>query len=494
VKPSTTDYFIVAGAGLEEVAQEYAAYRAQTLHAVEVHALASLVSDASSADALAAALKPLLSAAKEKLPAKAPLYLLILGDAPQDDPAAPGHVPAAACQNALGGCTTDNVYGDLDGDGIPEAAVGRVAVHAPEDARAYLDKIRAHESVYRTGLHNRRVSLYTGEAGFSPEVDSFLEYTVMKALADMNHSFDITGAYNNKGSPYYYMPFEEKVVDLFNDGALMTVYIGHGSSGDTAGLSVDQLGRVSCAVRRPFVLFFACSNGEYAGDADSIAEAIARKPDGAVASIGASGISHPYGNAVLAYELQRAALNVRPRTFGEVILKMKRNSIENQDDFRQMIDDFAVTAEVPREEQALTKRQHLDLYNLFGDPAAAMNYPMSAVRFDTVTGAMAAGSIAVSVTTPGVASGKAHVTLEANRDMIIHELAPVDAANPDQATVQANWAKAGDKVLVGATVDVANGAFEATLTVPAGYKEGRYFIKVYADDGAADSYGSTEAP
>ena len=32
------------------------------------------------------------------------------------------------------------------------------------------------------------------------------------------------------------------------------------------------------------------------------------------------------------------------------------------------------------------------------------------------------------------------------------------------------------------------------LSVPAGYKDGKYYIKVYADDGVADSYGSTAAP
>ena len=45
-----------------------------------------------------------------------------------------------------------------------------------------------------------------------------------------------------------------------------------------------------------------------------------------------------------------------------------------------------------------------------------------------------------------------------------------------------------------ASPKMAGGAFEATLSVPAGYKDGKYYIKVYADDGVADSYGSTAAP
>ncbi|MBI5528269.1 MAG: hypothetical protein HY897_18200 [Deltaproteobacteria bacterium] len=494
-KPATTDYFIVHGDGLGEAAAQYAAYREETGFKTEVHALSDLVADPTSASELAGVLHTVLAEAREKLDEKRELFLLVLGDAPATGGTTDGTIPAAVCESNLGECVTDNVYADLDGDALPDLAVGRVPAATAEDALSYLQKLRTHESTYKTGLWNRRIALYTGQGGFGDEIDSFIEYMVMKALSEMNHSFDVIGAYDNPNSPYYYMPFESKVVDLFNDGSILTVYIGHGYSEGMTGLSVEQLGQIHCSTRLPVALFFACSTGEYANPEVSIAEAIVLKPDGAVASMGASGISHPYGNAVLSYEMQRAAMNSKPDTVGEVILKMKRQSMEHTDEFREIVDEFAVTSGVPKEEQELTRRQHVDLYNLFGDPAAAMNYPRR--NCDLTPGAggsMASGKVTVSAKTTGFASGKAYVTLEANRDKIIHEPAPVDPDNPDEKTVQENWKKAVDKVVVGKEVAVSGGVFETDLEVPAGLPEGKYFIKVYADDGATDCYGSTEAP
>jgi hypothetical protein len=494
-KPETTNYFVVHGVGLGEAAAEFAAYREETGFKIEVHALTDLVADTTSASELLAALQPTLAEARAKLDEKREIFLLLLGDAPVAGGAADGTVPAAICESNLGECVTDNVFADLDGDTLPDLAVGRVPAATAGEALAYLQKLRAHEATYKTGLWNRRIALYTGQGGFGDQIDSFIEYMVMKALSEMNHSFDVVGAYDNPKSPYYYMPFEQKVVDLFNEGSILTVYIGHGYAEGMTGLSVEMLGQINCQTRFPMALFFACSTGEYAKPEVSIAEAMALKPDGAVVAMGASGISHPYGNAVLSYEMQRAAMNLKPDTIGEVILRMKRQSMEHTDEFREMVDEFAVTSGVPKEEQEVTRRQHLNLYNLFGDPAAAMSYPRRNCDLSPgAGGSMASGRVTVGGKATGFSSGKAYVTLEANRDLIVHELAPVDPDNPDEKTVQENWKKAVDKVVVGKEVAVSGGVFEADLDVPPGLPEGSYFIKVYADDGTTDCFASTDAP
>jgi hypothetical protein len=490
--PSSTNYIVVSAAGLESAGDEFAKYRESRGFKTASYKVADLMKG--SAD-VPAAVREVLKAAKAKLRADETLYLLLLGDAPGQSESKTGMIPAVQCVNDDGECDTDNTYADLDGDGIPDVAAGRVPSRDQADALAYLAKLKRHETERKTGEWNRRINLYTGEAGFSDQIDAFLEYMVMKVLSEMNQSFTVLGAYNNKKSPYYYTPFAEKVVDLYSMGSIMTVYIGHGSSGSVSGFSLNELAQVHCNNRMPLAFFFACSNGEYLGAKDSIAEAIMRKADGAIASVGASGISHPYGNAILSYELERAAINERPATLGMTWLLMKKWSVQNNDDNRAIIDEFAKTSNITAEQQTRIKRQHLDLYNLFGDPAVSMNYPKGMVKFvPAITGTMAGGSLTVKGRVQGVATGTAKVSLEANMDMIIHDLAKVDPVNPDPATVRANWAKALDKVVAETEVKVTDGNFEAVLTVPSGYKPGTYFVKVYSEDGVNDAFGSIEAP
>ena len=39
----------------------------------------------------------------------------------------------------------------------------------------------------------------------------------------LSHDFDAVGIYDNAGSPYYYEPFPDKVLELFNDGSVIFV-------------------------------------------------------------------------------------------------------------------------------------------------------------------------------------------------------------------------------------------------------------------------------
>jgi len=491
--PDSVNYVIVYDDSLDQAAGQIAEYRESTGFRTAKHSVSDVLPDIVTVYDLVGVINSLLAIVKDGLDDDAPVYLLLLGDVPSGPYELNGHIPAVPCNNIIGGCLTDNDYGDLDGDNVPDVAVGRIPASTNEQALEYLDKLKRHESEYKVGLWNRRVSVYTGEANFGMEIDAMLEMAVMKGLTKVSHAFDIIGAYDNSGSSYYYMPFEEKVIDLFNQDNVMVVYIGHGSTEWTQGLDSDQVPKVHCKNRLPATLFFACHAGNYAGNDDCLAEELLWKDDGPIVTYGSSDVSHPYGNAVLVYESQRAVLNSRAPTFGLALLESKVQSIVNQDEFRDFI-DAAAQLEVPEYQLVIIRDQHLDLYNLLGDPAAAVRYPGSDAVFDDVEGGMSADQIRVQGTAPGVGDGTAWVTLEMERDVILWPLDPVDPDDPDQQTVQSNWEKAVDKVLSSAEVDVVSGAFEADLDVPDGLPTGAYWIKVYAYDDVSDSFGAVQAP
>jgi hypothetical protein len=488
LSPSIGTYVVLAEDDLVQAAGAFAEHRAAQGYAARVHRVSDLVAAPAAPQALVAAARKLLAGRKR------PVHLLLLGDAPGPGEKTSGRIPALPCTNHLGGCWTDNDYADLDADGLPDVAVGRVPARSTREALAYLAKLTAHEGSYQPGAWNRRVSLYTGQGYYGAATDTLIEMAMMEGLKRVDHAFDIVGVYNNAKSPYYYTPFTEKVVDLFNQGNLFVVYVGHGSSSSTSGLTTSELETIHCQHRLPGAFFFACYNGAYVGPDDSVAEAMLEKPDGAIVVFASSDESHPYGNAVLLHELTRVLLGRRPATYGEGLRLVKRALVEHTDEFRELLDAFALL-DVPPAEQPVVRAEHVKLYNLLGDPAASIGFPRSTVSFDPVVGgSFKDGKLAVSGRAPGVTQGTALVTLEVERDVLLHPVTAVDPYSPDQATVQANWSKAVDKVVTSRTVPVSQGAFTAELTWTPPLPGDAFYVKVYAESAAADSFGVVKVP
>ncbi len=489
--PPRGAYLVLAADGLAEAGQGYADLRAGQDLLTEVVSISDLVEPGYWTPDLVAAVQARLLALAKPLPAEAPLYLLLLGDAPTlgDDPT--GLIPASHCLNLLGSCYTDNSYADLDGDGLPEVAVGRVPARTADQATAYLDKLQQFEADWRPGLWNRRLVLFAGDSGFGAEFDAIAQGLILDTLTDVNHSFDIWGVWDNAASDWFYVPFTDKVVDLFDAGAVGAFYIGHGSAAFNDGLSQDQLEAMALENRQPFAFFFACSNGSYAGDLGSIAEAALWKEGGPIAAFAASDLTHPYANAVYPYEMQRALFDAMPPTFGDVIRLAKVASIEHEDATRDLMRALARLQDLTDEEMVLIERQSLDLYNLLGDPATPTLYPQAAVTIDSIAGSIATGSLQVGGLAPGIESGTARVTLEVDADQHMGELDPAAA---EAAAINANWVIANNRIAASQEVPVVDGRFEADLDFEGELPGEAFFIKVYADDGDHDAFGHAVAP
>lgn len=486
--PTGINYIIIADDDLESSARAHAAYRETTGYRTRVETVSGLVPEGLDEETLRLAVHGVIQEALDERLGDETVFVLLFGDVPSGE-SDEGGIPVAECDNDWGDCLTDNRYADVDGDMLPDVALGRATVHDADSSAAFTAKMRAWDEWYETGEFNKRVAMYVGEAGFTPEIDALLEIAMFDGLKAVPYEFDIVGTWDNSTSAYYYEPFEEKVIDLFNDGSLMAVYVGHGNSQWTQGLTPTEIDQIHCDMRKPVTFLFACHAGNFTNDDDSIVELLTVKDDGPIAAVGSTDVSHPYGNAVLAYETQRVVLDERPATVGEAFTAAKIAMVAHTDDFRAFLDGVAVI-EVPPEDQDLIEIQHLDLYNLVGDPASPMHFPQTHVLIDKPVESLASGAITVSGTAYVSDGGTAIVSLETERDVIYQDLEEVDPDNADAEVVARNWEKANDKAVVRMEVPVTNNKFSASLSWDGNLMTGDYYIKVYAqDDDGVDGIG-----
>ncbi len=485
------DYLIVTAADLLATAEAFKIYREETGYVVSLATLEQVIADGAKATDIDVAIhiKSWVAMHWEARHADRPMFLLLVGDADLSFNDPQKTIPAVKWPGEWEGCLSDNHYGEMDGDHVPDVAVGRLPVRSDAQGLDLLDRIVTHETTYTTGPWNHRLNVYAGEGGFGDEVDFFIETIAQKGLESVPMAFDISFAYDSPTSTWYYTPFEEKVHEMVTTGAVLTTFMGHGGG----ELDVLDLTQVKPADRYPMYAFFACSTGEYANHWMSESEEVMLQAGGPMAILVSTATTHPYANAVNALEIEAAVFEDQPATYGEAVVGMKWRSLYHESDLLDLIDGFAET-QMPIEEMEGSILDHMYSYNLLGDPAVRLRIPPPAVTIDAED-ASVGETLEVSGTAAGLSGGTARTRIVYGRASILHQLTPVDdPSDPDAVLViQENWEKVMDHTVAEVELPLGpDGAFAGTLDVPDGTKKGTYWVVVYADDGITDAVGSVE--
>jgi hypothetical protein len=500
------DYLIVAADSLAESAGRFKAFRESTGHSVIVGLTTEIVGADKTASPVTK-VRDWVKARYEKRDTTRPFFLLLLGDATDDGAINKMVVPAGEFIVPRGDIkvVTDNLYADMDGDDIPDLAVGRIAVTSNSEADVVLEKTKRFESQYELGPWNRRLSLFASTAGFSAQIDAQIESLVFKIVEEIPYDYDINLTYAKQTSPYVFVPerFSDKVYERINEGSLMMAYVGHGFENGFAELDwnsksfpildTTQLSKIDVAHKSPLLTLIACLTGRFTAG-DSLAETILRSKGGPVGVYASTEISHPYANAVFIRELAQTITRERPATSGEVFVRAKRRSIENADAIRGEIDQGVGTILSADARESL-RHSHLYMYTLFGDPAARVAYPREKAEITLGAANAAPGTqLEVSATLGKLGNGSALVTLETRRSDIGGKIAPVpaDGDATRDSVITANYTTANDRVVAKQTPSHADGSLQTTLALPADLATGDYYVKVYADDGSGDAIGSTK--
>jgi hypothetical protein len=388
---------------------------------------------------------------------------------------------------------TDNWYADLDDDGVPDLAMGRITADTPAELARIVRKIQDYEQSPDQGLWRRQVHIVAGIGSFGTLADTVVEMAAKKFLTDgIPASYATTMTYGNWQSPYCPDPrlFHTATLQSLNAGGLFWVYIGDGQprgldevrvpGGTFHILDATDAEWLRCFRGQPIAVLLACYTGAFDGRRDCLAEELLRAPGGPVAVLGGSRITMPYAMAVLSDALLDECFRQKRRTLGEIILRAKRRLAADDRDNpnRQLLDAlaaaFSPSADALRDERV----EHVALFNLLGDPLLRIRHPDElAVR--TESSITAGGRLKIAV--HGDYGGTGMLELVCRRDRL--KTPPPDRSRfvPSEAFLRSltdTYRAANDGVWLTHQVATDTGDFETELPVPDDTR-GPCFVRVY---------------
>ncbi len=327
-------------------------------------------------------------------------YVLLIGDPPPGADAAGGNearrarslpprwsaVPILYRQSrvvpGVKRIATDAPYGDLDGDGCPEAAVGRWSVSTREELRRVVAKTLAYgKRLSATASRPAELVFWAGHGGFGPVTDRVIQLCTRRVLAgQLPPECPVTvlppgAAFSGRAAP-------QRSGEPLLRPVRFWVYMGHGFAGAVVPLPwrswpAERL----LAPRFPgpggaLAVLFCCETGHLDHPLPCLAEQLLRHRAGPVAVLAGSRVTMPYGMAVLGRGLLRhhfaAGTAAEEETLGQLFLAAQRRAffrrdMPPEDPMARLIDQaarwFNIHPHLQRE-----RREHVWLFNLLGDP------------------------------------------------------------------------------------------------------------------------------
>lgn len=394
-QPASPDTLVVCPAEFRAALEPWEAYRRGQGHEI------AIVDVPASAAELRATIHRVAESGKLK-------YVVLIGDVPTPREAFGVHrrtIPTnylKATVNTLWGSephiASDAPYADLDGDEIPDLAVGRIPADSSDELAAVVRKVlryEQHADDASDSAWRRRLHVVAGIGGFGLLADSLIEGAGTQVFREtVPAGYDVLPTMANPASPNCPPPgeFAPRVRQQLNDGCLAWIYLGHGRPNELdrvrtpAGvepiLSIRDVPQLQCGARSPLAVLVACYTGALDAPADCLGEELVLADNGPVAVIAATRVTMPYGNTVLGCELLRACFKGQSRALGELMCTAQRRTLEKpavNDALRISLDSIAENVSPNGGDLVAERREHVWMYHLLGDPLVELRRPPDSV-------------------------------------------------------------------------------------------------------------------
>jgi hypothetical protein len=517
------DVAVVCPAGLRDALRPWVEHRTKQGHALEFFDARGTAADIQGAIRQRARTKPID-------------YVVLVGDAAPNRPA-PIRTPRGGLGNAEatllpGGFTTkpewcvpttltdakiirkfgpdrdiasDNGYGDLDGDGVPDVPVGRLTADTPEELATIVGKIIDYERRERQGEWCRRINLVAGVGGFGMLADAAIETCAKHFLTTgIPAAYGTTLTQASWQSPYCPDPrlFHQCTVDRLNEGSLFFVYIGHGERRYLDYLhapgkqsfpifACSNVPELRCRQGPPIAVFLACYTGAFDQPQDCLAEDLLRQDGGPVAVLAGSRMTMPYAMGVMGLEMMRQTFVERRETVGQIMLHAKRRLVsDRRDDAESKTLDWLAGTLGLHGDLAGERAEHVLLFNLLGDPLLRVPHSRE-IKLDVPRRAAAGGVLEVSG--ESTVAGRGTVELVVRRDRLTflpRARTTFELTDTAQREYEETYRRANDPRLQTVQFAVPAGKFTTTLRVPDSASGACHVRMVVEGDGVA--FGSAD--
>jgi hypothetical protein len=331
-----------------------------------------------------------------------PSYVLLVGDCPhgvhgiadpqKQSPTFYLPTPVMAKFGSTEDCATDFPFADLDGDGLPDAAVGRLPVKDAEQLAKLATRIIAVDSNHDFSNWRRQVHLVAGVGGFGMLADAAIEAATASLLqSSLPGSIQTSLMYASPNSPFFpgYDQFRNQAKQRLNQGSMAWVYIGHGQVTSLDRVPPTADGRPILTVQDieelqipanapPIALMLACYTGAFDARSDSLAERMLLIDQGLIAVISSTRVTMPYGNAVASQAMMEAWFDLRVPCLGD-ILKHARHALLSNTTPNPLLESMALALSPTADRLAQERTEHAALYNLLGDPTLPVSHPETLV-------------------------------------------------------------------------------------------------------------------
>ncbi|MFO0613227.1 MAG: C25 family cysteine peptidase [Polyangiaceae bacterium] len=483
---SRTDYLVFVQRSFEAHLAPLVALREGEGHGVQVERLEDVYAKAPSSEPRIALRDELRRVAKEQPNLR---FVLLAGD-PQSEgtplPAFTHTLEPWAAEFAGQTYVSDDDYATA---GVAPLAVGRLPARSSAELSAMVSKIVAYASG-PIGPWQRRVGVFAGPVGLR-EFDSMVEDYASDVLnGNVPYAFDLRVMFASPSSPYAFAfdRFRDEMIASLGRGSLMSVYAGHASETELSGVAwrgkrwpigrTEDFARIDAGTSNPILVVLTCESGAYdMKRGRSIAESAILAPHGPIAVYAASAVSSAMVNFGWAESLIDAFLVKRSKTVGDGIVDA-RTALPTGGSALGLLSTLALD-DLDAQDGPDARREHLAIYNLFGDPGTIPRYP-GELPIRAPSSASAGSTVTVTLDAPDGAA-ELELTLETARKELKPGAVPasdLEALPLDEAfaAMSKGNASANDKVLARVPIGGSTRPLSATVQVPS--RPGAYWIKV----------------
>ncbi len=384
VELSDVDTLVVCPEAFQSTLRPWLDYRRRQGHSIQV------IVPPDSATALSARIQK--EATKSKLQS-----VLLIGDAGSAEFQVPVDYQKAKVNIFFGSepdIATDNTFADMNGDQIPELAIGRLPVDTNEELSTMIDRIIAYENSIDFSDWRRRINVVAGVGGFDPMTDKIIEQSTSRLI---NHhipqGYPFSMTYGSWSSPYCPAPekFGETSIDKFNEGCLFWVYVGHGSrhrldsvftpKGRYEILNEKNVKQLECRAGSPIAIMLCCYSGAFDDPEDCLAERMLVQPKGPISVLCGNRVTMPYAMSLLSLELMDEHFHGEAATLGQLLLRAKQRLVNPElgsMTTREMREEIEKIGSLFNPKPELVQDEiyeHLALFQLLGDPLLRIARP-----------------------------------------------------------------------------------------------------------------------